>query len=87
MTRQKPTHCYVSRKPCGCITALAAYHYDWRRDVAQIVEQEIKAGMLVNCITWAEYMQGGVALLPQDCPHGEPVGAGMTQGSFLAVVE
>jgi hypothetical protein len=87
MTATKPTHCYVSRRPCGCIVALAAYHYNWRESVGRLVARDINRGLIVECITWAEYHKRGRDLATVKCTHGEPVSADMTQGSFLTVMD
>lgn len=85
MTHKKPTHCYIARKPCGCVTTLMAYHYEWRNHTAQQVAEAIKRGEFVHPVTWAEYEQMDISLDP--CPHGEIVSADLMQPSLLVGID
>lgn len=65
----KSTHAYVGVAPCGCVLALAAYHYEQRESTARAVAQMIRDGLIVRCLTWSEYQAERPALA--DCPHGK----------------
>lgn len=68
----KLTHCYIGQKPvCGCIVAVASYHYEMRARTAKAVADMIKDGLLVCAITWEGYRAMGVGLV--ECSHGKVV--------------
>ncbi len=66
-----PKHCYVGRKPCGCVVSMVAdmsgKSETMRRCTADAIHELIMAGMAIERMTVDE----ALAWFAPDCPHGE----------------
>ena len=81
----EPTHVFLGYAPCGCVQAMACYHWSRRDQVVTDVVEWIREGLHPRVITWAEFQANPVYLV--DCPHGEQVSAEAMQPALVMEVE
>lgn len=60
------THCYIARKPCGCLVGITVDDPDDPKDTAKFVSQQVRNGCSIERLTIED---GRSALKNFGCRH------------------